>query len=95
MDRKPLSKRSELVRDVDGLYVISTQHFPGLLEANAQKRNHGTAPKNWRHVAEIPNNLMAELIRKLGRPTRENQRAWKAWFNDSDNAAFRTWHGRV
>ena len=94
MDRKPLSAKTDLVQDVDGLYVVTTQPLGGLLDQNAYKRNHAPVPKTWRHVAEIPNNLFWELVRKFGKP-KENQRAWKAWFNDSDNAAFRTWHGRV
>ena len=46
------------------------------------------------HVAEIPNVIFHELLRRFGH-WKHNQAAWKRWLNDPDNAAFRTWTGRV
>lgn len=95
MERKRISRRSELVRDVDGLYVISTQHFDGLLEYNAHQRGEQRgAPRTWTHIAEIPNNLMSELTQRFGQP-KNNPTDWKRWLNDPDNYAFRTWHGKI
>jgi hypothetical protein len=46
------------------------------------------------HVAEIPNVLYHELLKKLGKPS-ENPKAWKHWLNNNENRAFRTGGGTV
>lgn len=93
-----LSKHTSLIRDVDGLYLVSEHDVPRLAEANhdlaVQKPQLTGSQKHWLHIARMPNNLFDELVRRFGKP-KHNPAAWKRWLNDPDNQVFRTWHGRV
>lgn len=48
--------------------------------------------KEFRHVACIPLQVVDQAMREGWFHDKEK---WKAWANNSDNRAFRTWPGRV
>ena len=80
--------------------VVNKQNFAPLIELNKHMANEwrpgsmtGTQ-RHMAHVAEIPNVVYNELVRKFGRPA-ENPKAWKRWLNDSENRVFRTGGGYI
>jgi len=81
-------------------HVEQRQNFKPLMELNKQMSNdwqYGQlrgSQRHMAHVAEIPNVLYNELVRKLGRPA-DNPKGWKQWLNDNENRAFRTGGGYV
>jgi hypothetical protein len=48
--------------------------------------------KEWRHVAFIPTFVYNQAARE---GWLNDEKAWKKWANDPDNAAFRTWRGHL
>lgn len=94
-------KAIDLVIENDGSQRIETrQEFGDLLKINKQMSNdwrygqmRGTQ-NHMAHVAEIPNVVYAELVKKFGKPS-DNPKAWKQWLNDSENRAFRTGGGNL
>jgi hypothetical protein len=93
-------KTTYLQQDADGDKIVREQKFDQLVELNRFMNNgwdknslHGTQ-KHIVHIAEIPNVLYHHLLEKLGHP-RDNQKAWKAWLNDSENRDFRTGGGYI
>lgn len=93
-----VSEKTALIRDVDGLSIVTevdvtnATEFAHYMRGERQKL-HGTQ-RHRLHVAEIPNVIFHELLRRFGH-WKHNQAAWKRWLNDPDNAAFRAWTGRV
>lgn len=89
------------VTDTDGSQRIETrQDFGNLLKLNKHMSDdwqygqmRGTQ-KHMAHVAEIPNVVYHELVKKFGKPS-DNPKAWKQWLNDSENRAFRTGGGNI
>lgn len=94
----PVSEKTSLLRDVDGLYVVSEQPVADLLDGNQAQRNEGAQMRGTQHhmleIARMPTTLYHELRRKFG-PLKHNEMAWKRWLNDPDNRLFRTWDGIV
>lgn len=94
-------KAVDLVIDADGSQRIETrQEFGDLLKLNKQMNSdwrygqmRGTQ-NHMAHVAEIPNVVYHELVKKFGKPS-DNPKAWKQWLNNSENRAFRTGGGNV
>lgn len=98
LSKLPVSEKTSLLRDVDGLYVVSEEPVAELLDANQAQANTRAGRRNTQHhmleVARIPTTLYHELRRKFG-PLKHNEADWKRWLNDPDNRLFRTWHGTV
>jgi Zn-dependent M32 family carboxypeptidase len=93
--------QSSLVQDSNGETRIETQQeFSNLIKLNKQMNDDWSkgqmtgTQKHMQHVAEIPNVLYHELLKKLGKPS-ENPKAWKQWLNNNENRAFRTGGGTV
>ena len=94
-------KKVDLIINNDGSQRIeSRQDFGDLLKLNKQMNDDwrfgqmtGTQ-KHMAHVAEIPNVVYAELIKKFGKPS-DNPKAWKDWLNNSENRVFRTGGGNL
>jgi len=73
------------------LIVETVQDCEPIVEA--AKRLSDTEPgKDFRHVAFIPDFVMAQAAREGWINDRE---AWKRWANNADNRLFRTWPKRV
>lgn len=94
-------KKVDLVIEADGTQRIETsQSFAPLMALNKQMNNDwrygsmGGTQKHMAHVAEIPNVVYAELVKKFGKPS-DNPKAWRQWLNDSENRAFRTGGGNL
>ena len=94
-------KKVELVTDTDGSRrIVETQTFDPLLKLNKEMSNDCRkgqligSQKHMAHVAEIPNIIYNELVRKFGRP-QDNPKAWKQWLNSNENRAFRTGGGNI
>lgn len=94
-------KQVDLVTKSDGSQLITTtQNFDQLMRLNKQMNddwrygNMRGTQKHMAHVAEIPNVVYHELVKKFGKPS-ENPEAWKQWLNDSENRAFRTGGGNL
>lgn len=93
LSRLRVSEKTSLLRDVDGLYVVTEQDLSGLLDANLQQQ--AERPRgHMREIARIPTTLYHELRQKFG-SYKNNEADWKRWLNDPDNRLFRTWHGTV
>lgn len=81
-------------------HIEQRQDFNGLMELNKQMNNdwqYGQlrgSQRHMAHVAEIPNVLYNELVKKFGRPA-DNPKAWKQWLNSNENRAFRTGGGYI
>ena len=80
--------------------IFSVHKADKLLQANRDKRNAdqqpmlGNTQRHMKHVADIPQALYWDLVKKHGTP-RDNPRFWKQWLNDYDNRFFRTSEGSV
>ena len=98
LSRMKVSEKSSLIRDVDGLYVVTEQDVSGLMDFNhfmrGEKQRLDGTQRHRVHVAEIPTHLYMALRERFG-PVKHNQEAWKRWLNDPDNRDFRTWGGTV
>ena len=99
LTRLPVSRKTSLVRDADGLNLVTETDLTGVREAIAAERDRqphmlvGTQ-RHHRHVAEIPNDIYFKLCRELG-PPKHNREGWARWLNDPDNRDFRVWAGTV
>lgn len=85
----------------DGItYIENSQKFDNLLKINKHMADDWRpgqmvgSQKHMAHVAEIPNVLYNQLVKKFGRPA-DNPEAWKKWLNDSENRVFRTGGGYI
>ncbi len=67
-------------------HEIERDYKPGNLIGNTQKHTQ--------HIAEIPQSLYFDLIKKLGHP-KHNKKAWARWLNDPENRFFRTGGGHI
>ncbi len=79
--------------DGNSFTIQTTVDAGPILRAN--RRAMAEAPDRWgpgRRVASIPINLWFQLERQG--ITRDDKR-FRAWLNDPDNRAFRTFEGRV
>jgi hypothetical protein len=86
-------------QNTDGsTHIEQKQNFDNLLKLNkhmADDWRYGQmtgTQKHMAHVAEIPNVLYNELVKKFGRPA-DNPKAWKQWLNSNENRVFRTGGG--
>jgi hypothetical protein len=76
--------------EVDNLHVVQTLYDvePALKSAEIARDN---APgKDMRHIAEIPHDV---LDRAFKEGWYNDQKAWRAWVNNSDNAKYRVHKG--
>lgn len=93
-----VSGKTSLIRDVDGVYVVTERDLTDVVEVNkrlvGEKQNLRGTQRHWVHLANIPNEILYSLMLKFGH-WKHNQEAWKRWLNDPDNRAFRTWQGNV
>ena len=94
-------KKVDLVTDTDGSQrIVETQTFDPLLKLNKEMSNDWQkgqligSQKHIAHVAEIPNIIYNELVKKFGRP-QDNPKAWRQWLNSNENRAFRTGGGNI
>ncbi len=94
-------KKTWLTEDVDGLGFETQQDTSAIVDAaKAQEIDWrpgqmiGNTQKHQQKVAEIPNVIYYDLLKKFGDP-KNNPKAWKAWLNDADNRAFRTTGGSI
>ncbi len=98
LSRLKVSDKTSLVRDVDGVHVVTEQPVGDLLEANkawrGERQNLSGTQRHRVKVAEIPDTLYFELRQRFGSP-KHNPADWKRWLNDPDNRLFRTWEGNV
>lgn len=94
-------KKVDLVIDSDGSQRIETsQEFSNLVKLNKHMNDdwrygqlRGTQ-NHMAHVAEIPNVVYHELVKKFGKPS-DNPKAWKQWLNSNENRVFRTGGGNL
>lgn len=94
-------QKTDLVIETDGSQRIETsQGFGDLLKLNKHMSDdwrYGQmtgSQKHMAHVAEIPNVVYNELIKKFGKPS-DNPKAWKQWLNSNENRVFRTGGGNL
>ena len=95
------NKTVDWVTDADGSQrIVTRQDFGDLLKINKQMSDdwrygqmRGTQ-NHMAHVAEIPNVVYHELVKKFGKPS-DNPKAWKQWRNSNENRVFRTGGGNV
>ena len=94
-------RKTYLTDDVDGLGHTTEVDVSNVLkytkekEAEHQKGSMiGNTQKHHQKIAEIPETLYFDLIKKLGHP-KYNQKAWMKWLQDHDNKHFRTTGGRL
>ena len=64
---------------------------------HVEKIRDQTPSKEFRHCASVPYYIYNEWLIKMRREGYNNiPKSWiKEWCNDPDNAAFRTWPGRL
>lgn len=76
---------------LDTLIVQEIENVEPAL-AEARRRREERPGNELRHVAVIPEHVLNRAFREgwFNDPA-----AWRAWANDPDNRAFRTWQGRV
>ena len=102
LDRDPLTGITEwfVPDEQDGTFTIQTsQDVENIVEANRDHFNQFNSIRDGygenigasTKVASIPLNVFFELKKRFG----HDQKAWKRWLNDPDNAAFRTRPGAV
>ncbi len=78
--------------DPDKFTVQTTEELDQLFDYCSAKRDaaSGRAPEGMVHVAEVPLSI-AETAEMEG----WDEKDWRRWLNNPDNAMFRTWKGRV
>ena len=94
-------KKTWLTEDVDGLGFETQQDTSAIVDAAKSQEIEwrpgqmiGNTQKHQQKVAEIPNVIYYDLLKRFGEP-KDNPKAWKAWLNDADNRAFRTTGGSI
>jgi len=92
LDLVPGARRKTLFHEEDGRRFVETrQDVDPVVEA--ARILAGEAPgADFRHAAFIPE---AVLNRAFVEGWFHDAAAWKRWANDPENAAFRTWRGRL
>ena len=98
---KSAGKRTYMDFSGDDVTVVTEQKVDHILEHNKRQANDwrpggmiGDTQRHHQKVAEIPETLYYELVRRLG-PPKHNLGAWKKWLNDIDNRHFRSTGGTV
>lgn len=77
--------------DDDMLWVGTEEDCADIIK-EAKQIADGPVNKDFRHVAKIPRNVLDRAFRE---GWFHDKIAWKKWANEPDNAAFRTWRGRL
>ena len=86
------SRRITVYHEEDGKkYVESRQDVEPIIEA-ARIISEQTPGKDFRHAAFIPETVLNQAMLE---GWFHDPRAWKRWANDPENAAYRTWKGRL
>lgn len=77
----------------DQFTLQTTEEMDRLLRYCADRRDalQGARTEGIRHVAEVPITVYEKAVQEGW----DNPDGWRRWLNDPDNAAFRTWKGRV
>lgn len=92
LDMVPDARRKTIYHEQDGKTFIETrQDVANIIKAAAIIADEPPG-KDFRHVGFIPD---SELNRAFVEGWFHDKAAWKRWLNDPDNAAYRTWKGRV
>ena len=82
--------------DGEKLILRTDYHVDPLLKATEATRNDTAGERwgEWRHVSSMPLNLYHSS--GFAEAQRQGDKKWlNRWHNDSDNAAWRTFEGRV
>ena len=77
--------------DTDMLWMFTEEDCTDIV-AEARAISDEKPGKDLRHVAKIPQYVLDQAFR-IG--SFHDKKWWKDWANNPDNAAFRTWKGRV
>lgn len=92
LDLIPESRKKVIYHEESGKTFIETrQDVSHIVEAAAIMADE-VPGKDFRHVAYVPESV---LDRAFLEGWFHDKTAWKKWMNDPENAAFRTWKGRV
>lgn len=75
----------------DHLTIETVQDCQSIVDAAKEISEH-TPGKDMRHVAKIPEFVLAQAMRE---GWLHDKKKWRDWANNPDNAAFRTWKGRL
>lgn len=75
----------------DGYIPETVQDVEPIIE-RAKILSEETPGKDWRHVACIP---LIVFDRAYREGWLHDDAKWRAWVNDPDNKAFRTWPGHI
>jgi hypothetical protein len=92
LDSIPDARRVTILHEQDGKqFIESRQDTTHIVEA-AKILADQPPGKDFRHVGFIPEAVMNQAFTEgwFG-----DKAKWKAWFNDPDNVAYRTWKGRL
>lgn len=98
--------KTDIKQDGDsGIIIASSQDVSGILEQNKRAQNDGVNMKSgMRHAGSIPLVIWDEWMREFKKQHKKDyhaadqktRRAFMALkLNDPDNAAFRTWKGKI
>ncbi len=77
--------------DPEKFTLQTTEEMDRLLAYCAQRRDEAPVGDGIRHVAEVPITVYEKAVQEGW----DNPEGWREWLNNPDNAAFRTWKGRV
>jgi hypothetical protein len=92
LDAIPHARRVTIMHEHEGKHLIeSRQDCDHIVEA-AKILSDVEPGKDFRHAAFIPETVINQAMVE---GWFHDKAAWKKWANDPNNAAFRTWKGRL
>jgi hypothetical protein len=72
--------------------IVETKWDVEPIVERAKMLSEQTPGETFRHVGTIPPHVLRQAYRE---GWIHDQKKWKQWLNDPDNAAFRTWPGQI
>jgi hypothetical protein len=101
IDNPAAGKKTYMQWDADDTTVVTEQRVDYILDHNKRQANDwrpggmiGHTQRHQQKVAEIPEALYYDLVKRLGDP-RHNLKSWKKWLNDPENRFFKSTGGTV
>ena len=92
LDLVPEARRETLYHEEDGRTFVETRQDVEPIVAAARIVADLPPGRDFRHAAYIPDVVLERAFRE---GWFHDRAAWKRWANDSANADFRTWKGRL
>lgn len=78
--------------DQPGAFIIETVQDCEAVVDKCKVLSDTVPGKDFRHAACVPDFVFAQAMRE---GWLNDEKKWKAWANNPDNVAFRTWKGRL